>query len=156
MCECAHWVDHDDGAIYIDNKSGFAISFYFPLVGMEGGVYPDTTLFLIPTQKSIYENFYIESGEGRARGLSNITVENWILTFPKDTVSIYIFEKDTLKAYTWEEIQRDYKILQRYDLSIEDLKKLSNEDDIPIITYPPTEAMKDMKMYPLYQKLVAR
>jgi hypothetical protein len=151
-CRCEHWIDHDDGAIYIDNKSEFAISFYFPLVGMKGGVYPDTTLFLIPTQKSMYGSFYVESGKGRTSGLSNITVENWVLTFPNDTVSIYIFSKDTLSTYSWEVIQRDYKILKRYDLSIEDFKNLSDKQGVPVITYPPDEKMKHIKMYPPYEE----
>jgi hypothetical protein len=69
-------------------------------------------------------------------------IEKWILDLPHDTLSIYFFSQDTLNKYSWEEIQRDYKILRRYDLSIEDIHKLHNEYDIPVITYPPTGTLE--------------
>ncbi|MDR1272999.1 MAG: hypothetical protein LBK12_00465, partial [Odoribacteraceae bacterium] len=76
--------------------------------------------------------------------------EKWIAQFPRDTASIYIFNQDTLNAYPWEEIQRDYKILQRYDLSLENFHELENEYGIPVITYPPDARMRHVKMYPPY------
>ena len=41
----------------------------------------------------------------------------------------------------------NYFVAQRYDLSLNDLKKLNWT-----ITYPPVESMKDMHMYPPYKK----
>ncbi|SQA93841.1 hypothetical protein [Capnocytophaga ochracea] len=64
---------------------------------------------------------------------------------PKDTLSIFIFNTDTLNKYSWEEVRRDYKILKRYDLSIQDLELLDYK-----VYYPPTPAMSQMKMYPKY------
>ena len=65
----------------------------------------------------------------------------------KDTISMFIFDSDTFNMYSWEEIRNGYKILQRYDLSDEDFKALRHS-----ISYPPTEAMKDVKMYPPYEQ----
>ena len=62
-----------------------------------------------------------------------------------DTFCLFIFDADTFNICSWEEIQSGYKILQRYDLSPEDIKALRDS-----ITYPPDERMKDMKMYPPY------
>jgi hypothetical protein len=55
-----------------------------------------------------------------------------------------------LDAYTWEHessqtIIDNYLVLQRYDLGLEDIQKLGWS-----LPFPPTEAMKDMKMYPPY------
>jgi len=52
--------------------------------------------------------------------------EKWETVFPRlpaDTLSIYIFSTDTLKAYPWSVVRSGYKILKRYDLSLKDLEK---------------------------------
>ena len=143
LCRCE---SIDFSEIHIDNDSEFTISFYCPLIGMTGSLYPDTTLTL--DKKNI--GYTINPGMLIHYNISNISYEKWISSFSNDTVSIFIFNKDILDNYSWEEIQLDYKILRRYDLSLEDLKKLSNEKGTPIIHYPPSEKMKDMKMYPHY------
>lgn len=109
----------------------------------EGNAYPDTTLtfgrncveYPIKPNGMTYEVFY------------DRTIEEWFLILPKDTMSVYFFNYDTLQHYSWETIRREYKILQRYDLSIEDLHLLDDN-----IVYPPSEAMKNMKMYPPYKR----
>ena len=63
----------------------------------------------------------------------------------KDTLHYFIIDLDTLNTYSWEEIKEGYKILQRYDLGGRDIESLNYT-----IPYPPTEAMRDMKMYPPY------
>ena len=72
-------------------------------------------------------------------------VEEIFKYLPKDTLSVYFFHPDTLAKYPWETIRKEYNILKRYDLSIEDMQLLDYE-----IAYPPTEMMKDIKMYPPY------
>jgi hypothetical protein len=61
----------------------------------------------------------------------------------KDTLRVFIFEGDIVTNYSWEEIVDKHLVLQRYDLSLPDLQQLNWQ-----ISYPPSEAMKDMKMYP--------
>ncbi len=56
-----------------------------------------------------------------------------------DTLIIFIIESSEL------EVNLNYNILQRYDLSLEDLQN-SNWT----LYYPPTETMKKIKMYPPY------
>ena len=41
---------------------------------------------------------------------------------PADTLSIFFFSGDTLIKYPWEKIRVDYNILDRYDLSLQDLE----------------------------------
>lgn len=64
-----------------------------------------------------------------------------------DTLSFVIVSVDTLNKYSWDEIRSSYNILQRYDLSRNDLRLLD-----ATIHYPPTETMRNMKMYPAYGK----
>lgn len=54
-----------------------------------------------------------------------------VLIPPKDTLSLFIFCKDTIDKYNWSEIKINYKILKRYDLSLDDLKSQKW-----VITYP--------------------
>jgi hypothetical protein len=143
--QCKNWIE-EFTPIDIYNNSEFIISTYMPLIGIAGAVYPDTTLSIL--KENI--GYPTISGKTAHRTISNISYEKWIASFPNDTVSIYIFNQDTLNRYSWEEIQRDYKILQRYDLSLEDIRKLKNQYGVPEIPYPPTEIMKNMKMYPPY------
>ena len=62
---------------------------------------------------------------------------------PSDTISFIVYDFKDLENLEWSVIRDEYKILKRYDLSLEDLKKLNFA-----LYYPPTEEMKYMKMYP--------
>ena len=64
---------------------------------------------------------------------------------PTETLCLFIFDADTFDIYDWKEIQDGYKILKRYDISYDDIKRLKFQ-----ISYPPDERMKDIKMYPPY------
>jgi hypothetical protein len=46
----------------------------------------------------------------------------WKDVLPKDTILIYILNKDTVDGYSWETIKKEYKILKKYTLSLEDLE----------------------------------
>jgi hypothetical protein len=127
---------------YVNNTS-FDI-YYGGAYGGTFQCYPDTSIFTGNDLGKIKANSYIICASHAS--LEDIIKEH----IPSDTLSIYYFHPDTLAKYTWEEIRQGYKILRRYDLSIEDIRKLKDKNGVPEISYPPTEAMKDMKMYPPY------
>ena len=106
--------------------------------------YPDTTIFFSKRLGLIKAKLYF------VRNIGLLPIENYFDKLPSDTLSVFYFHPDTLAKYSWEEIQRDYNILQRYDLSIADIKMLYRKSGVPEIPYPPDERMKDMKMYPPY------
>ena len=62
-----------------------------------------------------------------------------------DTLKFYILDAVVVENTPWEVVARDYLVLKRYDLTLEDLQRLDWK-----ITYPPTYAMKDIKQYPPY------
>jgi len=144
LCTCK--LTDKSYTVFIDNKSEFVISSYLALGGVGATAYPDTTL--------LFEKKWIgheTEPSGRAfRALPTFTYKEWFTRFLQDTLSIFIFNQEVLNNYPWEQVQQDYNILQRYDLSLEDFMRLSDKYGVPIITYPPTKAMKDMKMYPPY------
>ena len=145
-CRCNGWLE-SWSPIYVDNKSEYIILTYTPLIGKEEDIYPDTSFLFVPKNKIGY---ITKPGEKSRPTIPHISIKQWVSSFPQDTVSIFIFSKDTLDKFSWFEIQSGYKILQRYDLSLEDFNSLSNKNGVPVIDYPPSEAMKYMKMYPPY------
>ncbi len=60
-------------------------------------------------------------------------------------LNIYIFDAEVIENTPWETVVRDYLVLKRYDLSLSDLQRLDW-----LVTYPPTEAMKDIQQWPEY------
>ncbi|MDR3244939.1 MAG: hypothetical protein LBT50_00720 [Prevotellaceae bacterium] len=132
--------------VYYVNNTSFDMYYYVAFGDKENSVYPD---ILISFNKE-------ELGRIKAQSYFVLatwkSIESLIDKIPSDTLSIYYFHPDTLNKYSWKEIQQGYKVLRRYDLSIEDIHSLKNEYDVPEIPYPPTEAMKNMKMYPPYEK----
>lgn len=66
-----------------------------------------------------------------------------------DTLSVFMIHRDTLLKYGYDDVRENYRILVRYDLDWEEVKKLNY-----IFPYPPTPDMKDMKMYPSYQEVI--
>jgi len=137
---CGDLADHVYG-IDVINNTEYAIQ-TAPGLGSDWlSSYPDTAMSKLKPDffyVAPHERNYIGNGE---------KWENVFPELPKDTLSIYIFSADALKAYDWSKVKEGYKILKRYDLSLNDLKKLNW-----VITYPPSEEMKDVRMYPPYKK----
>ena len=106
-------------SIKVENNSSQWINFF------DNRVYPDT---LLPAAKPYY-------GASRPNSYAYIdSKSDWPDVFarlPKDTLSIFILSSDTVNTFNWDIIRSQYKILKRYDLSLQDLKN-SNFT----ITYP--------------------
>ncbi|WP_345107025.1 hypothetical protein [Mucilaginibacter panaciglaebae] len=128
-------------SILLENHSTRPVGFYIATGGTYGTLYPDTSL---PKNKSIdiisrldvNKTFY---------SYSSLRWDNVFKTLPKDTLSVFIFDSDTLAKYPMEIISQQYKILKRYDLSISDLRKLNWA-----VPYPASSEMENMKMFPSY------
>ncbi len=118
-------------AIWIKNNSFADIQFHI------SEVYPDTTL---PANKPVL--IVVESGIEYPRDKSRPWKE-FIENLPSDTLSVFIFDSDTIKSVNWDDIQKEYSVLKRYDLSIENLEMLDWT-----ITYPPTKEMEGVKAFP--------
>ncbi|TJY60071.1 hypothetical protein FAZ19_23285 [Sphingobacterium alkalisoli] len=102
--------------------------------------YPDSIIYFEEQNKLI---IYPDQKKEVAGG--GLSWEKIYKGIPKDTISFFIINADTLAKYPREVVNERYMILRRYDLSIFDLQKLDYT-----LRYPPTEAMRDMKMYPKY------
>jgi hypothetical protein len=111
--------------ITVKNNTSHGIQATAGLGSIYMSSYPDTAIseskpYFLPVAPNDYSHLQLH--------------EKWENVFPRlpaDTLSIYIFSTDTLNAYDWSEIRTGYKVLKRYDLSLDDLQK-SNYT----ITYP--------------------
>ena len=104
-------------------------------------MYPDT-LF---TFEKIRDKILIKSHSYSEASYAH-HLDIYVKRMPQDTMSFFFFHADTLDKYPIEVIQRDYRILRRYDLSSQDVIALKKEYGNPVIPYPPDERMKNMKM----------
>lgn len=94
-------------SITIENKLIDTIQVYASLN------YPDTSISEEkPRLKMVYPNKYSRID----------SKEKWEDILPNNTVCVFILSKDTVDKYSWDEIRRDYNILKRHDLSIQDMK----------------------------------
>lgn len=62
----------------------------------------------------------------------------------QDTLIVLVFDAEILEI---NKIADDGAVLQRYDLSLQDFQRLNWT-----LSYPPTESMKDIKMWPRFEK----
>ena len=67
----------------------------------------------------------------------------------KDTVQYFLIDKDTLNKYGLKHVIDNYNVLVRYSMTGADFDILDYS-----IPYPPSPAMKDMKMYPPYEEVI--
>jgi len=120
------------------NDSEYNITVYIGVVpySMGGSLYPDT---LLPKVKC-----GINYDAKQEKGYSyNFEYQN------NDTLCFFIWNTDMVSKYEWDDFRDSYNILCRYDLSKQDIETLQFR-----ISYPPTERMKNVKMYPPYGELM--
>lgn len=131
---------HQRYALVLKNNSEEEISVHVGLPETGNGVYPDT---LLPSKKQLTSI----KPQGKGYWDSSIRWEDgYFKELPNDTLSVYILNRKISDTKDWDVIRENYMILQRYDLSIYDLQKLDYT-----LYYPPTEAMRNMKMWPAYK-----
>jgi len=113
--------------IKIINNSEIEIAFYPYSFLPIGGCYPDT---LLP--KANIGRYCSRIEPKQDKGWSpDLTAKDIRESYREDTLIFFVFSVDTLNKYSWEQIREGYKILKRYDLSIDDLDSLNWT-----ITYP--------------------
>lgn len=109
--------------------------------------YPDTlALRGVPSssEPSIYK---VERHKSNTTALWQRTF--WEVIFrdgrriPSDTLMIFVMDAELLES---KNTHINNAIIQRYDLSLQDLQQINWT-----LTYPPNESMKNIKMYPSYK-----
>ena len=101
-------------------------------------------------RNTVSPEYKVKSGEQNNRRATDLfnSCHEWNFDAKggnSDTLNVFVFEASVIENTPWEVVARDYLVLKRYDLTLGDLQRLDWR-----VTYPPTEAMKDIKQYPPY------
>lgn len=99
-------------SIYIEECNGF----------------PDTTYFKYePNPVLDSYSFKVEAGETSTRAInSRDCIEyNFENLYKTGTMMIFVFDAQVLETTPWDTIKKKYMVLKRYDLSLEDLKRMN-------------------------------
>lgn len=141
---------------------------------MQPTVYPDT---LLPKYLFIYyedDKYYEDSKVVEYFGTPSDTTDHYALMppgdwqyallsphkfswetfceqFPAGYYSVFFIDGETVFEKSWADIRKDNDYIVRYDLTYYDLLEL----DLTI-PFPPTEDMRDMKMWPPYEEVMSR
>lgn len=86
-----------------------------PICYAVGRYYPDT---MISKDTRIVT---LEANKSKRVGVGERDMERFFESLPRDTVSIFFLDPDTVKKYSLEKINEEYMILERRDLSYWDL-----------------------------------
>ena len=143
--------------LFFDNRTGDTLGVFMGTGFFEGVpvVYPDT---LLPKDTIAYKGFLFSECLGaypphERTSYMSIVNEEWDeflrKTLPRDTMSIFVINNDTLRKYGYEMVREKNMIVVRYELSTSNIRELDYT-----IPYPPSPQMKDMRMSPKYESLL--
>lgn len=121
--------------IYNESEQDVCVYLYQNPILINGQFYPDTVL---PKK---------EIGYYSIKSKRRVNYEFEIPPTGDPVYSFFIFDAKVIETESWDSIRSGYKILMRYDLHVNDehLRPLNLK-----ITYPPSENMKDIHIYPPY------
>lgn len=138
--KCSKDDEDNHSTITMINNSEKEIYTYF------GGSYPDTLQDVgVPSssEPSIYK---VASHERNATALWMSPSWEIVLCdrrqIPSDTLMVFVYDAELLDSKTSNVYDA---VIQRYDLSLQDLQQLNWT-----LTYPPSSDMRNIKMYPPY------
>ena len=148
LCSC--FVDKPNGHYHIPFKNNTTHSIYvYPESKEQYHAFPsyqDTILQPYYPDPSVdTANYKIMPKEKSIDALFRMSAYEAVFGYEFDTLLVFIFNADTLETYGWDTIRAYYKVEQRYDLSLEDLQNIGFK-----LSFPPTEAMKRIHMWPPY------
>lgn len=147
---CVKEDENHHKSIVVINNSEKAIYAYF------GFSYPDTSALTTIPSSSVSSIYKVEPHQRNNTAL--VMRSFWEIVFkdgrriPSDTVMVFILDGEKVEKYNATKVhvstaQADDMLLQRYDLSLQDLQKMDFH-----LSYPPNDAMRNVKMYPAYGK----
>jgi len=115
--------------------------------------YPDSTYLFNGASPLNYRWLIINAYEqNNKRALQRYPYDGYcyesVFSTYKKPVMIFVYDSQALETTSFIRPYYDRIVLQRYDITLEDLRKLDWK-----ITYPPDERMKYVKMHPPYKEV---
>ena len=134
-----------------ENNADYSISIYSLLIPpyylANPIVYPDTSL---PIRKPLLNMEEIRPHGFRVYGFLSEDYPSIYEIYNTDTISFFVFSTDSLDLLGWNSVRNSYNVLQRYDISVNEYVSLYNNLKWDFPCFPPSQEMRDMKMWPPY------
>lgn len=143
ICEAAH--NPMQPTVYPDTLLPTYLFIYY-----DNGLDKEATSYFDTPSDTVNYGALVKPGEVRNALLSQYEFawDNFNKQFPAGYYSVFIIDGETVLEKSWETIRKDNDYIVRYDLTFYDLKTLKQT-----IPFPPTEDMRDMKMWPPYDEI---
>ncbi|MDP3461205.1 MAG: hypothetical protein Q8S18_00280 [Bacteroidales bacterium] len=113
---------NEDGILTIENNSDITIWWKV------GRSYPDTSLLIENTLWVVFSdpNAQIVKSHSKMSSISNDSKETWFkANFSNDTMMVFVFDSYVMTNLPWEQVKNEYLVLKRYNLSLDDLNRIS-------------------------------
>lgn len=137
-----HWGCAGEQSLYLKNASSDILACYIAH-GYNCNSYPDTLLPTILPASGLTEHIKDSIRIWRIRGYD---YSDFYYFTQSKVLSVYIINQGELDYLGWEELSNRNQYLVRYDLTEKDLISLRGK-----LYYPPSEAMRNVKMWPRYE-----
>ena len=131
--------------IHFENKSNYCVNFTFP--GEETSLYEDLDTTMTSYYMRISHTAVLPHTSRRISSPAD-TFEDWI---PKGAEAFSMF------VYSWDRNLDCYEndlYYVRYDLTLDDIYSLCDNDGVLHASYPPSPEMKHIKMWPPYEEVI--
>ena len=115
-----HFNNNSEKAIYVSSDDHYPDTLYFGhYSGLAANAIMSKILAKMSSDRPLQNRDCLE------------TIFKYGVQIPSDTLMIYIFDAEVLESVDWSVVVHNYMVLKRYDLSLDDLKKMNWT-----ITYP--------------------
>ncbi len=111
--------NHDNTLTIVNNSD---ITIWWQI----GRSYPDTTLSDENEWLVGRNTEQIAKPHSKISSFPSDNRETWFkANFPCDTMMVFVFDSYVMTNLPWEQVKNEYLVLKRYDLSLDDLNRMS-------------------------------
>ena len=145
FCGCEKWMAEHLGREIMSfrNNADYTVSIYSAMITPNRSpIYPDTTL---PYSASRIIDIAPRDDKVVYSSPTGGSILEVYESYNTDTISFFVFSTESLSTLGWDSARTSYLILQRYDIGFHDLFLVPQGP-----TFPPTEEMRNIKMWPPY------
>ena len=134
--------------IHFENKSNYCVNFTFP--GEKTSLYEDLDTTMTSYHGRVCQVDVLPQTSRRISSPAD-TFEEWI---PKGSEFFSLFVFEQLPGSSGSELYENDEYYVRYDLTLDDIYSLCDNDGVLHVSYPPSPEMKHIKMWPPYEEVI--
>lgn len=134
--------------IYFENKSDYWVNFTCPLE--KTSIYEDLDTTMTSYHGRVHQISMLPHTSSRIMCPAD-TFEDWI---PKGSEFFSMFVFENLPGSSEPELYENDEYYVRYDLTLDDIYSLCDNNGVLHVSYPPSPEMKNIRMWPPYEEVI--